>query len=211
MKCTNFFSPGCFYEEKTISCVSRRLLHYVSAGRTLFIGFGGDILDLTDNGRLYYAVPFVYQAVRWPKIRPFKTVIVNQEALPFANETFEVIIVNHYLEFFHKNSKFLDEVSRVLKKDGKLLVVAFNDRSFDKPMRSLKNIIKEVTESAFHLSNIHGINKKAKFLSYDFNCDQYNEILIGLFGLLADVAIMVFDRKELAVESLTILREQFEM
>ncbi|MDR0753341.1 MAG: class I SAM-dependent methyltransferase [Holosporaceae bacterium] len=198
-----------------LSSLLRELGSAVSSKCVLFLGFGDVVLDHLDNCKLYYAIPSTYPLVHWPKIRPFKTVAVDVNALPFAPNTFEVIVINHYLEFFNKNAKFLDEIFRILKRDGKLLTVALSKRNsgeFQGEVRSLKAVVSDIIGASFHISNICGINKKAKFLSYNFNYRQnkLGDALLSFFQLLSNIALITADKKVAATESVFALKEKYE-
>ncbi|MDR2724053.1 MAG: class I SAM-dependent methyltransferase [Holosporaceae bacterium] len=202
---------------KIMPCIWQELQNSISNNNTLFLGFGGgDILDFLDNGRFYYAIPKGYKIIHCPRIRPFKTVVVDTNALPFAPNTFEIIVVNHYLEFFEKSAKCLDEIFRILKPEGKLLAVVFNKRNFlgssPEKIRPLIEIVSDIMESSFHPSNVWGINRKARFLSYNFSCDlsRLNTMMLGFFQLLANVVIITADKKDMATESVFALKEKYE-
>jgi SAM-dependent methyltransferase len=206
------------YIIRTFPDVLQKLQSSARDKRILFIGFDGGILEPLNNGKLYYAIPATYQITRWPSIRPFKTVVIDPNALPFAADVFEMVIVNHYLEFSDKNIKFLNEIFRILKRDGKFMTIAFNNRSLQhkkdqRKIRSIKNIILDISETPFHISNIWGTNKNARFLScnFDYNQDKYSEMLIGFFRLLSDVVIISADKTDLASETVSELRERYEM
>jgi SAM-dependent methyltransferase len=200
---------------KVIPHILLELRNAISDKSVLFLGFGDAILDFLDNGKLYYAIPKGYKITRWPKIRPFKTVVIDVDALPFAQNTFEVVIVNHYFEFFHKNSRFLQEIFRILKQNGKLLTTALSRRhSSDLPgkIRSIEDIVLDISEASFHISNVWGINKKARFLSYNFSYDQnkFSKISLGFFQLLASIIIITADKNEAALESVFSFKEKYE-
>ncbi|MHB1393072.1 MAG: class I SAM-dependent methyltransferase [Clostridia bacterium] len=48
----------------------------------------------------------------------FKYVLVENEILPFPNEYFDIILSNHVIEHIDSQSKHLEEIYRVLSKDG---------------------------------------------------------------------------------------------
>jgi SAM-dependent methyltransferase len=142
-------------------------------------------------------------------------VAIDVNALPFAPNTFEVVVINYYLEFFDKNAKFLDEIFRVLKHDGKLLIVALSKRNsseFQREVRSLKAIVSDIVGASFHISNVCGINKKAKLLSYNFNYRQnkLSDALLGFFQLLSNTVVITADKRIAATESVFALKEKYE-
>ena len=188
-------------------CLLRELQCAISDKNTLFLGFGGTVLDFLDNGKLFYAVPKGYEITRWPKIRPFKTVVVDVNALPFCPKTFEIVVINHYLEFSDRNIKFLQEVFRVLKPEGRLLAVTLgkqNTADFRKNIRSINEIITDIAEASFCISSIWGANKKARFFSYDFNRNRnrLRELLLEFLQLLSSVIVITADKRDVALESI---------
>jgi SAM-dependent methyltransferase len=204
--CREIFSKNASVAKITPDVVCK-LQSVVADKSTLFVGCEGNVLDTLDNGKLYCAIPKTFfNKVPWPKIRPFKTVAVDVDALPFDSETFDVVIVNHYFEFSDRNIEFLNEIFRILKYNGKMITTVINERSFglfpDK-IRSIEGIISDINETSFCISNIWGINKKARLLSYDFDYNQ-NKIsimLLGLFRLLSDVMAVTADKTDMAPES----------
>jgi len=67
-------------------------------------------------------------AVRWPSGRPNLSCAGQEDALPFADLCFDRVLLVHGLESAENARRLLREVWRVLKDDGKLLVVAPNRR-----------------------------------------------------------------------------------
>lgn len=59
-----------------------------------------------------------------------KTYQANAEDLPFDNESFEAILIGEALHHFEDVDKSLQEVVRVLKKDGKLFIYDFDVSRF---------------------------------------------------------------------------------
>ncbi|MDR2158034.1 MAG: class I SAM-dependent methyltransferase [Holosporaceae bacterium] len=196
----------------TSSDVLQKLQNAVSDKNVLLIGAGDDLLDSLDNGKLYYAVPKTYEVIRWPKIRPFRTVAVDPEYLPFAHAVFDLVLVNRYLEFSRRNSRFLSEIFRILKRDGKLMAVTLNRSGVNK-IRPVREIVFDISEAAFHVSNICGINKNSRFLSCDFDYNQnaYCKMLIGCLNLLSDVVIITADKADFVSESVRAFKEGYEM
>jgi SAM-dependent methyltransferase len=219
MEHMKFFSRHEFIHSKltsaALSSILQELRSAVSDKCVLFLGFGDAVLDHLDNGKLYYAIPSTYPLIHWPKIRPFKTVAVDVEALPFTSNAFEVIVINHYLEFFSENAKFLDEIFRILKQDGKLLTIALSKRNsseFQGEVRSLKAVVSDIAGASFYVSNVWGINKKAKFLSYNFNYhpNKFGDALLSFFQLLSDIVVVTADKRITATEAVFTLKEKYE-
>ena len=67
-------------------------------------------------------------ATRWPRRRPSMTCAVEDDALPLADLSIDLVVMVHALEFADNARRLLREVWRVLADDGRLLVVVTNRR-----------------------------------------------------------------------------------
>ena len=76
--------------------------------------------------RCVVATPSQVGAVRWPTVSGNLTCTMAEDALPFPDLCFDRIVVVHGLEAVDSARSLLREVWRVLKDDGRLLVVAPN-------------------------------------------------------------------------------------
>ena len=76
--------------------------------------------------RCIAAVPAQVGVSRWPTVRPNLSCTVDVDALPFPDLFFDRILLVHGLEAAENARALLREVWRVLKDDGRLLVVAPN-------------------------------------------------------------------------------------
>ncbi|HEX3575803.1 MAG TPA: methyltransferase domain-containing protein [Rhodopila sp.] len=65
-------------------------------------------------------------AARWPAGAPNLSCAAEEDSLPFADLTFDRILLVHGLENAENARRLLREVWRVLKDDGRLLIVAPN-------------------------------------------------------------------------------------
>ena len=72
--------------------------------------------------------PAQVSAVRWPAGRPNLSCAAQEDALPFPDLCFDRILLLHGLEAAEHARRLLREVWRVLKDDGRVLVVAPNRR-----------------------------------------------------------------------------------
>jgi len=110
----------------------RRLLTlWPEGGRGLSIlglGYAAPYLRLWREGaiRCIQAVPAEFGAVRWPGGGANLTCAVEGESLPFPDLSFDRILVVHGLETAGNARRLLREVWRVLRDDGRLLVIAAN-------------------------------------------------------------------------------------
>jgi SAM-dependent methyltransferase len=79
-----------------------------------------------DSGRCIAAVPAPGGAPRWPGDGPGLSCTVDGEGLPFAALSFDRVLLVHGLENADNARRMLREVWRVLRDDGRLMVVAPN-------------------------------------------------------------------------------------
>ena len=67
-------------------------------------------------------------AARWPASAPNLTCMAEDEALPFGGPVFDRVLLVHGLEASENTRRLLREIWRVMKDDGRLMVVAPNRR-----------------------------------------------------------------------------------
>lgn len=79
-------------------------------------------------GRCIALTPAQMGAARWPAGEPNLSCTAEEDALPFPDLTFDRILLVHGLETAENARRLLREIWRVLKDDGRLLVVAPNRR-----------------------------------------------------------------------------------
>jgi SAM-dependent methyltransferase len=96
----------------------------------LGVGYAAPYLRLwRDHAyRCVALTPAQLGAARWPSGAPNLSCTAEEDALPFADLTFDRILLVHGLEAAENARRMLREVWRVLKDDGRLLVVAPNRR-----------------------------------------------------------------------------------
>ncbi|GHT90774.1 hypothetical protein FACS1894122_01930 [Alphaproteobacteria bacterium] len=213
MESTNVSLLNLFYEtDSGNSRLESDLVHIINnsienkRSKTLALGFCGNFLESIYLNELYYAIPQNYPMIRWPNIRPFRTVAVDETALPFWPNTWDCIIAIHFVEFSSNNRKFIIEAFRTLKTGGKLIVIALNKKNshvFEKNVEitkrvkyNIQDIISMITEEHFSMTNILGINERFRFWPYNFsyNLNWYGEMLIDSFPLLSDVVMMIAEK-----------------
>lgn len=78
--------------------------------------------------RCIAATPAQIGAARWPAGQPNLSCTMDEDSLPFPDLSFDRILLVHGLEAAEHARKMLREVWRVLKDDGRLLIVAPNRR-----------------------------------------------------------------------------------
>jgi SAM-dependent methyltransferase len=96
----------------------------------LGLGYAGPYLRLwrEEAGRCIALTPVQIGATSWPKGAPNLCCTAEEDALPFPDLCFDRILLVHGLEAADNARRLLREVWRVLKDDGRLLVVAPNRR-----------------------------------------------------------------------------------
>ena len=96
----------------------------------LGIGFAPPYLRLwrEQAQRCVAVMPAQMGAVRWPSGAPNLSCTAEEDALPFPDLCFDRIVLVHGLEAAENARRMLREVWRVLRDDGRLLVVAPNRR-----------------------------------------------------------------------------------
>lgn len=83
----------------------------------------------TWEGQAYRRIaltPAQGDAVRWPAEGPSLSCVAEEDALPFPDLTFDRVLLVHGLEVADNARRMLREAWRVLRDDGRLLVVAPN-------------------------------------------------------------------------------------
>lgn len=96
---------------------------------TLGIGYTAPCFELwQQTGRCIGVASAHMQAARWPADKPNLICIAETESLPFADLSFDRVLFIHGLEQAENVRRTLREAWRVLKDDGKLIVVLPNRR-----------------------------------------------------------------------------------
>jgi len=88
------------------------------------VGYGG----LVDSSRIMHRCILSLSANVIDK--PYTSLYGSAEALPFANESLDVVVLPHVLEFEENPHEILREVERVLIPEGYIVIVGFNPLSF---------------------------------------------------------------------------------
>jgi SAM-dependent methyltransferase len=95
----------------------------------LGLGFTGPYLSLwRETARCIAVSPAGMGPAAWPAGRPGLACVAEEEALPFADLSFDRILIVHGLEQAENTRRSLREAWRLLKDDGRIIVVAPNRR-----------------------------------------------------------------------------------
>lgn len=112
---------------------------------------------------------------------------------PFEDNTFDLVVIIDFLEHIHNDKAFVDELSRILKEDGTLIVNVphFKPRS---PIRKLRLMVGLTDEKHGHVRPGYTIPGLAEVLAPEFHVQDrhtYSRFFVELF----DVAVsLYFDR-----------------
>ena len=147
MKYSNITSLEDFYASRSetdlVEKISQCLLSKISRKEiTLIFGYGDPYLnklDKPESENLFYAIPFGYKVSRWPKIRPFQTVVVDEKNLPFSSYSFDKVIVVNFFEFSKYSRQALNEISRCLKRNGNLIVISLNKSMLFRKIKHIRS------------------------------------------------------------------------
>lgn len=104
----------------------------VTGSDVLGIGYPAPYLRAwrDEAARCIAVIPPQIGAARWPPGAPNLACAASDEALPFADLSFDRVILVHGLEVADNARRLLREVWRVLRDDGHLMVVAPNRRGW---------------------------------------------------------------------------------
>lgn len=128
-----------FYNSDPGSYVRRILRHHIRAWwpdvrdmRVAGIGFGTPYLDLFTNDaeRCFAVMPAGQGVFPWPENGKNLTVLAEESELPLETNSIDRILLIHSLEYAELLRSNLQEIWRVLKSNGRLLVVAPNRTGF---------------------------------------------------------------------------------
>lgn len=167
--------------------------------KTLLLGYGAGYLDALTACDLFYAIPQGYEFFRWPKLRPFRTVVVNECKLPFIPAAFDAILSVHLCEFCHNLDKVLNEFARILNSHGKLVVIMFN--RYHGEGSQMDKLIKILAEhDSFVISKMFGINDGLQIWPYNFqlNLAGSSQFFLNMFPLISDIIVLLAEKRELA-------------
>jgi SAM-dependent methyltransferase len=95
----------------------------------LGMGYTAPYLRAWEDGAAYRRValtPAQIGTIRWPPDTPNLSCTAEEDALPFADLVFDRILIVHGLEAADNARRLVREVWRVLKDDGRLLIVTPN-------------------------------------------------------------------------------------
>ncbi|GGC44234.1 methyltransferase type 11 [Siccirubricoccus deserti] len=125
----NFYAtPAGLVTARLLRAKLRALWPRLPGQAVLGLGYASPFLRLwqAEATRCVAMVPDQLPRWRWPRGRASCTAVAPEDALPFPDLLFDRILLVHGLEHSENTRRMLREVWRVLKDDGRLLVVAPN-------------------------------------------------------------------------------------
>ena len=125
----NFYaSPAGLVTARLLRDRLRGLWPRLPGQAVLGLGYASPFLRLWrgEAARCVALLPPHLPRWRWPRSAPCCTAVAEEEALPFPDLSFDRILLVHGLETAENARRLLREAWRVLKDDGRLLVVAPN-------------------------------------------------------------------------------------
>jgi len=111
-------------------CRFRKILSLVGSGKkVLDIGCGFGYLGklLIGTGNEVYGVDIAEEALKKAAEDGIKTRVANVESeIPFADSSFDVVVAAEIIEHLRDTDRFLEEIHRILKPDGFLVLTTPN-------------------------------------------------------------------------------------
>lgn len=99
----------------------------ISGKNILVVGYGAPYVKLwLKEAQVFCALPAKMGGIFWPNHAPNRAFLTWEHELPFADGTFDAILLMHSLEFTSDEDAFLWECNRVLKDDGNVLALVPN-------------------------------------------------------------------------------------
>ncbi|MGQ0673704.1 MAG: class I SAM-dependent methyltransferase [Hyphomicrobium sp.] len=126
-----------FYATPLGQVVRRLLSHRIRArwrgaslGTVMGLGFASPFLGAfrRDAVRLAALMPAGQGALVWPSAGPVRTVLVEEDRLPLADNSVDRLLLVHALEVAERPGALLRELWRVLTPEGRLLMIVPNRR-----------------------------------------------------------------------------------
>ncbi|MDR1334961.1 MAG: class I SAM-dependent methyltransferase [Holosporaceae bacterium] len=173
----------------------------------LVIGFGREYLESLRIKNVYYAIPNGYPVGHWPRIRPFRTIVIDEKSMPFQPHVWDVVMVIHFMEFCENNTFFLEELQRIIRNKGRLIIVAANKNSIFPKKYAIRNIkisvgdmLSLLDNASFEATNIFGINDKFKFWpnSFSHHLNKCSEVIVDIFPLISNIVVIMAEKMKLA-------------
>ena len=117
------------YARRLIQVELRQLWHDLSGRAVLGVGFPGPFLGPFDEAeRRVVFMPATQGVTRWPAPGRNAAALGREDELPFADGSFDCVLMAHALECCPHPNRLMREVWRVLVDGGRLMVIVPNRR-----------------------------------------------------------------------------------
>ena len=114
---------------RTVQAYLNDLCPNLRGKRILILGYGVPYVHLwMKEAQVYAAMLAKMGATHWPENGENRSCLVWESSLPFCDETFDLILIAHGLEFADDDTKMLQESRRILKNDGHIVTITPNRR-----------------------------------------------------------------------------------
>jgi SAM-dependent methyltransferase len=162
----NFYaSPLGKATHRLVAAKLKLMLPAKPEGRVLGLGFATPYLSADDDGVLAFMLAR-RGVLHWPAAGPIHSALVDEYDLPLPDNSIELAVVVHGLEFTDEPSDMLTEIWRVLAPQGQLMLIVPNrvglwslsDQSpfgFGQPF-SKQQLQRHLVEAQFSVSKMEG-------------------------------------------------------
>lgn len=167
--------------------------------KVLFAGYANPYFDMLQDDDVSFAVPAEYGKQTMPLSK--KTVLLEAKKLPFSDNSFDIVVAAHLLEFSRYSAEFLHEFARVLYGQGTLINLSLNKHLPKRKIRSSNNIFQMIENNhKFEIKKIIGLGNGLQIWPYDFdvNVSKYNVFLMNMLPMLSDMVLIRASKIEFA-------------
>lgn len=162
-----------------------------SGKKCLDIGGDNGIISyfLRKRGGEWTSVDLEDEAVRSIKALVGTNVYkIDGEKTPFKKNSFDTVVIIDFLEHIHTDALFIEELKRIIKPGGELIInVPYHSGRFSL-LNSLKNVLKLTDEEHGHVRPGYSLEKLHKLLSGKFEIEK-GATYIKFFSELIDIMI----------------------
>lgn len=110
----------------------------------------------------------------------FQYAVFDAQKIPFADNTFDLVIANHMLFYCDDIPKTLKEVRRVMKKGASFACATYSKRHMHEITDLVQEFNPEIVLSSTNLYDRFGLDNGAEILSKDFtdvSCHKYQDAI----------------------------------
>lgn len=110
----------------------------------------------------------------------FQYAVIDAQKIPFADDTFDLVIANHMLFYCDDISKALSEIRRVLKPGASLVCSTYSKRHMQEITDLVQNFNSNIVLSSTNLYERFGLDNGKQILSKffgDVTCKKYHDAI----------------------------------